>query len=127
MNRTAGKWLAALVVVVGLAAPASAEFPFPPFQCPWHEGPDCPKGDYCCLHYWTPAYYRLRAYHTPPRYVYGCPTDPEYSGVRITAYPCRAVSPEEKALEYIEVGRQKATPGTGPETPPADEKAPGYK
>jgi hypothetical protein len=113
MNGMAAKWLAAIALVVGLASSASAAFPFPPYQCPWHEAEDCPKSKYCCLHYWTPKIYRLKAFHTTPRYVYGCPTDPELSGVRITAYPCRAVSPEERAIEYLEVGRQKNEPDAG--------------
>jgi hypothetical protein len=126
MNHRAGLWLRALLLTVGLAAPSRAEFPFPPFQCPWHEAPDCPKGQYCCLHYWAPTYYRVRAFHTPPRYVYGCPTDPELSGVVITSYPCRIATPEDRANEYIAVGRPKWNPEAGPETATKD-KAPAAK
>jgi hypothetical protein len=31
----------------------------------WREGCNCPKGEYCPLHYWTPGVYKLRAQVNP--------------------------------------------------------------
>jgi hypothetical protein len=104
MNRKTRTWLAAVAMTLALAAPACAFPPFPPFQYPWHEAPDCPKSSYCCLHYLTPSLYKCWAYHTSPRYVYGCYPPDAPMDFRILRYPCRATSPTEQAAKYIEVG-----------------------
>jgi hypothetical protein len=118
--------IAALMLTLGLASQARAFSPLPPFQCPWFEDKDCPKGSYCCLHYVTPSLFSCRAYHTPPRYVYGCPVDLTFVGYRIDKYPCLITSPAEQASKYIETGRRK---GSVPETLPAptSEAAAGQK
>jgi hypothetical protein len=100
-------WLATLFLVLGFVSPAAA-LPLPPFQCPWCEDSCCPRPSYCCLHYLVPSIYTCRAYHTPPRYVYGCAPPPGVVGFRVTKYPCFATSPEEQADKYIEVGRGKS-------------------
>jgi hypothetical protein len=99
------KCLAAALATLAMGATANAFPPFPPFQCPWHQDKNCPRPSYCCLHYWTPSLYTCRAYHTPPTYVYGCPTDPAFSGFRINKYPCRTTSPAEQASEYANLRR----------------------
>ena len=101
MSRKAAGLVAVVGLTLGLTTRAVA-FPFPPFQCPWHEAPDCPKGSYCCLHYLLPSIYRYRACHTEPRYVYGCPVDPTYTGFRLDTYPCRITSPDEQAANYLQ-------------------------
>jgi hypothetical protein len=113
-------WLAALVLFLGMAGQASAFPPFPPFQWPWCEPRDCPRSSYCCLHYLTPSIYTFRAYHTTPRYVYGCPSDPNFVGYRIDSYHCRASEPIEQAYKYMEVGRDKAPVAEGASPPEVD-------
>jgi hypothetical protein len=99
--------VAALLLTLVVASHTSAFSPLPPFQCPWFEDKDCPRPSYCCLHYVTPSLYSCRAYHTPPRYVYGCPADMTFVSYRIDKYPCRTTSPAEQASKYIETGRRK--------------------
>jgi hypothetical protein len=98
---------AALAVFAGwMTVPhAEAAPPFPPYQCPWSEAPDCPRPSYCCLHYIIPSYYKCRAYHTPPRYVCGCPVE-GLIGYRVDTYPCRISCPSEQAANYQQVGRE---------------------
>jgi hypothetical protein len=64
MIRIHKSWRAALVLTVGLWVPtqAVADWPFGRLW-PWRQ--DCPTGDYCRLHYWTPGLYYLRQYCKP--------------------------------------------------------------
>jgi hypothetical protein len=111
--------LAAALAILGMAASANAQPPFPPYQCPWLQDKDCPRSSYCCLHYWAPSYYSFWAYHTPPRYVYGCPTDPAFSGFRIDKYPCRATSSAEQASHYANMRRFDPGAAGGEQSPTA--------
>jgi hypothetical protein len=116
MTSNTRTWLAAVVLTVGFVSQANAAFPFPPFQCPWFESRDCPRSSYCCLHYIVPSLYTCRAYHTPPRLIYGCQTDVSHDAFSVYRYPCRASDPSEQATKYIEVGRE---PGGAAQTTPA--------
>jgi hypothetical protein len=61
----------------------------------WHQGHDCPRGDYCWLHYWAPDLYKVRAWVHPSnldQYPPGpSPTPPV--GYEYNRYRCIAVPP----------------------------------
>ncbi len=105
---TAKKVITFAAMVAACAAPPASAFPFPPFQWPWHQAPDCPRSSYSCLHYALPAIYTCRAHHTPPHYVCGCPVPVEFTLYRIDRYPCRATSPELQAAHYLEYREREA-------------------
>jgi hypothetical protein len=129
MTRKTRTWLAAAVITLGLAVPANAFPPFPPFQCPWHEAKECPCSSYSCLHYLIPAYYECRAYHTPMRYMYAWYPGDMLLGYALYQYPCRTTSPQSEADKYIEVGRAKKETADASATlpPPPQQKAPQQK
>ncbi len=118
-------WLAALVLTLGLVPAAGAFPPFPPFQCPWHEAKECPCTSYSCCHYFVPSYYACRAYHTPPRYIYGCPVDQTFTGYRIDKYPCMSADSRAQTAIYTESGsRQRGVEESASEqTPQAPQPA----
>jgi hypothetical protein len=106
MSRRARISLAALLLSFGLVAQARAFPPFPPYQCPWHEAPECPRRSYCCLHYLIPALYTYRAYHSPPHYVFCFPPESALIGYRVDSYACRATTSAEQAAKYANFGRR---------------------
>jgi hypothetical protein len=89
-----GGTLAALVLTLGLLATerATADTPFCKLW-PWRQ--DCPTGDYCRLHYWTPGLYYLREYCRPSnldQYPPG-PCAPIAPNFLIATYRCPYASP----------------------------------
>ncbi len=74
-------------------------------------GADCPKGEYCPLHYWAPGIYKVRANVHPSnldQYTAG-PCPPVAAATETIKYPCRTVGPAPTApyaapAEYF--GRQ---------------------
>jgi hypothetical protein len=78
----------------------------------------------------VPSYYACRAYHTPPRYIYGCPVDQTFTGYRIDKYPCMSADSRAQTAIYTESGsrqrgveesasEQTASTATGANTPRA--------
>ncbi len=61
----------------------------------WHQGPECPKGEYCPLHYWTPGVYRVRALVHPANLdQYSPGPDAQITPCAgVIKYRCRATSP----------------------------------
>ena len=61
-----GRW-AVWVFLLALAVPGAAQAGpyFGEWGWCWKDCKDCPKGSYCCLHYWVPAVYWLRAHLKP--------------------------------------------------------------
>lgn len=108
-------WLAVLVLTLGLVPAAGAFPPFPPYQCPWHEAKECPCTHYSCCHYFVPALYRWRAYHTPPRYMYGFPDemDTTFVGYRVDRYPCMSASSAAQSAIYTDTDRREGAPENG--------------
>jgi hypothetical protein len=61
----------------------------------WHQGRDCPRGQYCPLHYWTPCLYKVRAYVHPSNLDQYPPgpspsVPPSYDTIN---YRCRSLQP----------------------------------
>lgn len=97
MTMKHGCVLALLLGSTALMAPATADAGryFGDWSWCWHPGCDCPKGEYCPLHYWAPGIYKVRAYVHPSNldeYPAGpCPPVPAtYETIK---YPCRSVPP----------------------------------
>jgi hypothetical protein len=85
----------AFALFVGLLLPtASKAGPYiGDFGWCWKPAKDCPRGQYCFLHYWTPALYRV-IYHFHPAYIDqyppGLPVDPSFDQ---QVSPCRTLPP----------------------------------
>jgi hypothetical protein len=92
-----GCWRAVMALSMGLLAPATVlAGPYlGDWSWCWHPARDCPRGDYCPLHYWTPGLYKIRMYVHPSnldQYPPG-PYPPVSPSFETTKYPCRAVAP----------------------------------
>jgi hypothetical protein len=95
------RWRAALVLGWGLLLPATAAAG--PYLgnwgwC-WHQGRDCPRGEYSPLHYWAPTVYRVRACIHPSnldQYPPG-PCPPVPAPVIFNQYRCIANPPAPTA------------------------------
>jgi hypothetical protein len=100
-----GRLLTALVLWTVLLAPATAlAGPYlGEWGWCWHPARDCPRGEYCPLHYWLPELYKVRANVHPSN------LDQYPSG------PCPAVPPAFQTINY----RCRTIPPT-PTTPYAD-------
>jgi hypothetical protein len=88
------RWTA-VALFLGLLAPVPAQAGpyFGDWSYCWHPAKDCPKGDYCFLHYWTPLYYRVRAYCHPVNVSSAPPGLPIPYGFQVFPYPCRTKLP----------------------------------
>jgi hypothetical protein len=56
---------------------------------------DCPRSEYCPLHYWAPSLYQVRAYLHPSnldQYPPG-PSAPIENNLELNRYKCRAIPP----------------------------------
>ena len=58
-----GRWGTALLLWIGLLAPATAlAGPYlGDWSWCWRPARDCPRGEYSPLHYWVPGLYKVRA------------------------------------------------------------------
>jgi len=86
-----------LLLFWGFAGPnvADAGYFFGDWSWCWHQDRDCPKGEYCPLHYWVPEYYKLRACVHPSnvdQYPPG-PTPPVMPTFELNHFRCRAIPP----------------------------------
>jgi hypothetical protein len=97
MGGTHGCWQKAAVLLLALLAPrvALAGPYIGEWSWGWHPGPDCPRGDYCPLHYWAPDLYKVRAWVHPSfldQYPPGpCPpVPPSFIGQK---FPCQTTAP----------------------------------
>jgi hypothetical protein len=94
IGKRAGKW-GALAVLLGLALAPGTSLAGPylgDWTWLWHPAADCPRGEYCPLHYWTPGLYQARACVHPSnldQYPPGpCPAVPP--SFIDTKVPCRS-------------------------------------
>jgi hypothetical protein len=97
MAQQQGRWLAAGAFVLGLltVGPVAAGPYLGDWGWCWHQGRDCPRGEYCPLHYWTPGLYKIRMYVHPSnldQYPPG-PCPPVPAGYQTTTFPCRSTPP----------------------------------
>jgi hypothetical protein len=89
--------LMALALFLGLLLPSSAlagPF-FGDWGWCWHQGRDCPRGEYSPLHYWTPEIYKVRACLRPSnldQYPPG-PFPPIPPTFEYFTYRCRSLPP----------------------------------
>ena len=95
MWRRHHRWAAASVLLLGLLSPATASAGpyFGDWSWCWKPAKDCPRGNYCFLHYWTPQLYRViycarRA--SVDSYPPGIGIPPGYM---LGMYPCRTTPP----------------------------------
>jgi hypothetical protein len=96
-------WRAALVAgLLLLAAQSSRAGPYiGEFSWCWKPAPDCPKGDYCFLHYWTPTWYRVK-YCVHPAYPEQFPPGlPVPAGALVQPAHCRSIPPRP-SLPYAD-------------------------
>jgi hypothetical protein len=104
------------IVIVGLAflmaGPAWAEPECSPKQ---HGRRDCPRSEYCILHYWAPTVYQVRACIRPSyldEYPPG-PAEPVPASVEFTRHRCRT-APSSPTSPYADpasyYGRPLAPP-----------------
>jgi hypothetical protein len=96
MRARQGHWLAALVLALGLLAPAPARAEWLLYDL-LH--PYCDHGVYSPSHYWTPGIWYLREFCHPvnlDQYPPG-PYPPVAPGYRITRYPCPYTPPAPSA------------------------------
>jgi hypothetical protein len=95
MRRKHHRWRTVLVLLLGLLVPATASAGpyFGDWSWCWKPGKDCPRGDYCFLHYWTPQLYRV-CYCVHPanidQYPPGLGLPPGY---QFDLHPCRTAPP----------------------------------
>jgi hypothetical protein len=96
-----GRWQVALALLFGLLAPSPAPAGplFGDWGWLWHPAPNCPRGQYSPLHYWTPGVYYAREYVHPSnldQYPPG-PCPPVAPSFDFNRYPCRTVPPMPSA------------------------------
>jgi hypothetical protein len=105
MVSNGGSWgSAAWVLGLGLLLPATVQAGWP-FHCDKCQGPDCPRSEYSCCHYWFPAVYRIQAYCHPVSPSSGIPCSDIPTGYEITKFPCRAVDPAVMYVDYSKLPR----------------------
>jgi hypothetical protein len=69
MGRNQVQWRLTLVLLLLLAAAPTQAGPYiGEWGWCWKPDPNCPKGEYCFLHYWTPTWYRVK-YCVHPAYI----------------------------------------------------------
>jgi hypothetical protein len=119
MTGKRGRW--AVVLLVGLVAPTAATAGpfFGDWSWHWHQDPDCPRGLYSPLHYWTTGLFRVRSYCHPSnldQYPPG-PATPVPIPIDVIPYPCRT-TPPAPAIPYADptayFGRPAAMPSALP-------------
>ena len=117
MTKKHGCGWAILVLGLGLAIPQMAAAG--PFFGDWSWfGPhctDCPRGDYCRLHYWTVGVFKARAVLHPSsldQYAPGPSPTPPVDFVR-TPFPCRSTAPAP-AVPYADPAAYFGRPTTLP-------------
>jgi hypothetical protein len=95
MGATVGRWLLASVLVMVLAQAAPAGPYLGDWGWLWHPAPDCPRGEYCPLHYGAPEIYTTRAwFHKQNLDMYPPgPTPSPPVNAQIVRYPCRTAPP----------------------------------
>jgi hypothetical protein len=134
MARMLAGWVAAVVLMAGLLAPARSAADG--ILC-WRDAPGCPPDLYCRLHYWAPSIYRLRAYlcPRPPAPPVRHPDIPP--SFVTTPYRCRAICPPANyaggrpSERYVKETRapqsQAAAPESKPEASAPKDNAPAPK